>query len=243
MLHATRGIVFHSLPYSDTSVIVKIYTELFGIQSYLVKGARRPGSKFRAAYFQVMTLLELVAYHKETASLQSLKEVRIAHPYASLPFDIRKSSVVLFINELATRAIREEEANPGLFAFLWETCLELDRTTENVAEFPLQFAVALMNPTGIFPRNNHSEQTPWFDLREGLFQPAVPSHPQYLDRQTSAAFSNLLTTTDCRLPTADWQPSPSSRAHLLEILLRYYRLHLPGFGEMQSHHILHEVLA
>ncbi len=236
MLHATRGIVFHSIKYSETSVIVKIYTESFGIRSYLVKGARNPRAKIRAAIFQPLTLLEAVVYEKERASLQSIKEVRIAHPYRSLPFDIRKSSVALFINELASKAIREEESNPGLFAFLWESCTDLDSTEESVAVYPLTFAVRLMKPLGILPRNNHSENTPFFDLREGFFLPSPPSHPQYLNRETSAQFSNLLTTGDRQL-------SAPSRSHLLDIILQYYQLHLTGFGVMQSHHILREVLA
>jgi len=266
-LHATRGIVLHTLKYSETSIIARVYTERFGLRSYLVKGVRSPRSKTRAALFQPMSLLDMVVYNKERHALNSIREVRLASPYITVPFDIRKSSVMLFINELAYRAIREEEPNPPLFAFLWESCLALDASDEGVSGFPITFALALMHHLGIFPQNNHSVQTPVFNLREGIFQPHVPDHPDYLAPEESLEFSRLLGTppltppltgrgvthqhpaSSIQHPTSSIQHPASSILHLparqrfLVTLLRYYRLHLPGFGEMKSHRILREVLA
>jgi len=258
MLHSTKGIVFHSFKYSETSVIVKIYTELFGIQSYLFKGIRNPKSKIKPGLFQSMTLLDLVVYHKEQQSLQSVKEVHLAHPFKTIPFDIRKSSVALFINELVYKAIREEEPNPGLFAFLWQTCLRLDEAEDSISWFHICFAMQLMLYLGIFPQNNHSRKFSVFNLREGLFQAAVPSHPHYLDQEKSLLFNKLLNACSEEQfgngEMSKWRigefstdhPSrilnPESRNRLLETILLYYQLHLPGFRGMQSHHILHDVL-
>ena len=114
MLHTTRGIVLHTTKYSETSLVAKIYTEVFGLQSYLVKGIRKQKAKLRPALFQPMTLADLVVYHKDKGSLQNIKESRIAVPYRSIPFDIRKSSMLLFINELLYKSIREEETNRKL---------------------------------------------------------------------------------------------------------------------------------
>jgi DNA repair protein RecO (recombination protein O) len=245
MLHSTEGIVFHSLKYSETSVIVKIYTELFGIQSYLIKGIRSSKSKIKPGLFQSMTLLDLVVYHKEKQTLQSVKEVRLAHPYKTIPFDIRKSSVALFINDLVYKAIREEEANPDLFAFIWQTCLDLDVTEESISFFHIGFAVRLMHHLGIFPHNNHSLQLPIFNLREGIFQASVPDHQHYLDPGNSKIFSEILNShPTSRIPyPVSRILNPASRNQLLETILLYYQLHLPGFRGLQSHHILHDVLA
>ena len=260
MLHSTRGIVFHSIKYSESSVIVKIFTGLFGLQSYLIKGIRNPKSKIKPGLFQALTLLDLVVYHKEKHSLQSVKEIRLAHPYQEIPFDIRKSSVVLFINELVYKAIREEEANPALFEFLWSTCLQLDQTDKPVSNFHLAFALELCHHLGIFPQLNHSLQSPFFNLREGLFQSSIPDHPHYLDIKNSLLFYSMLKTCSLKLiagaQTFD-QPSvgaqnfepllqnlkPEHRDRLLETILLYYQLHLPGFKGMQSHHILRTVLS
>ncbi|MEI7725166.1 MAG: DNA repair protein RecO [Bacteroidota bacterium] len=258
MLHSTKGIVFHSLKYSETSIIVKIYTELFGLQSYLFKGIRNAKSKIKPGLFQSMTLLDLVVYHKEKQSLQSVKEVHLAHPYKTIPFDIRKSSVTLFINELVYKAIREEEANPDLFGFLWQICLQLDETDESVSFFHILFALQLMHHLGIFPQDNHSSRFPVFNMREGLFQASVPGHPHYLDPANSLLFHNLIATCDggggrghgrdvaCNVSTScnvSAGMSSEIRNQLLETILVYYQLHLPGFRGVQSHHILHDVLA
>lgn len=246
MLHSTKGIVFHSLKYSETSLIVKIYTELFGIQSYLFKGIRQVKSKIKPGLFQPMTLLDLVVYHKETQSLQSVKEAHLAHPFKTIPFDIRKSSVILFINELLYKAIREEEPNPDLFVFLWQTCAQLDETQKSVSSFHLSFALRLMHYIGIFPQNNHSTRFPVFNMREGLFQSSIPGHPHFLDSGTSLLFHDLLTNCGGGADAINCVHTgikPEIRNQLLETVLLYYRLHLPGFREMQSHHILHDVLA
>jgi DNA repair protein RecO (recombination protein O) len=254
MLHSTSGIVFHSIKYSETSVIVKIYTELFGIQSYLIKGIHSTRSKTRPALFQPVTLLDLVVYHKEKQSLQSVKEVNLAYPFKSIPFDIRKSSVAIFINELVYKAIREEESNPDLFRFLWQTIMHLDETEESVASFHLRFGIQLMHHLGIFPQNNHTGQLNLFNMRDGFFQSTVPDHPDYLDPSTSLHFSRLLeanrlldgkSSGEARRRNSEMElaMNAETRNQLIEILLRYYQLHLPGFRGMQSHHILHEVMA
>jgi len=261
MLYSTKGIVFHSLKYSETSIIVKIYTELFGIQSYLIRGIRKTRSKIKPGLFQSLTLLDMEVYHREHISLQSVREVRVAYPYHSIPFDIRKSSVALFVNELVYKAIREEEPNPGLFDFLWNKCLELDSTEDGVAVFHIHFAIELMHYLGFFPQLNYSPETPLFNLREGVFQAAVPVYPEYLDAILSKKFFALLDSTHALSdPTPgtsprgeDPPPGPSPKREggmilanegrqLLEKILLYYQLHLPGFKGIQSHGILHEVL-
>jgi DNA repair protein RecO (recombination protein O) len=254
MLHATKGIVVHSLKYAETSLIVKIYTELFGIQSYLVRGIRKTGSKTKPGLFQPLTLLDLQVYHREHASLQTIREVRVAIPYQNIPFDIRKSSVAIFINELIYKSIREEEPNPDMFSFLWDSCLELDSTEESVAGFHIRFAIQMMHPLGIFPRLNHSAQNRYFNLREGLFQPTIPEYPEFLDAKESERMAKYLTPNiiDEKHLTPNPSPQGEGRAssgpsakmegnEVLETILTYYRLHLPGFKNMKSHHILHEV--
>jgi DNA repair protein RecO (recombination protein O) len=180
-------------------------------------------------------------YHKEKQSLHTVKEVSLAQPYNTIPFDIRKSSVALFINELVYKAIREEEANPELFEFLWQTCLQLDHAEESVSWFHIRFALQLMQYLGIFPQDNYAAGIPVFNLREGLFQTSIPGHPQYLDPEKSLQFHNLLATLNLEPGTLNLKPE--TRHQLLETILLYYQLHLPGFRGVQSHHILHDVLA
>lgn len=244
MLRTTRGIVLHSVRYSDTSLVVKIYTESNGIASFMAKGVRSPKARMRAALFQPMSLLEIVAYSREKQTLHTLKEARLAVPFSSLPFDIRKSSVALFINELVYRSVREEEPNPALFAFLWQSCLQLDAAEGGAAEFHLRFAMRLMPYLGFQPLGNHSSDAPLFNMEEGLFQPVAPSHPHYLDREESLLLATLIRSCegDEEARGTPAFPSHTSRNRMLDIVLAYYRLHLPGIGELRSHRVLRDVL-
>ena len=259
MLHSTKGIVFHSIKYAETSLIVKIYTELFGIQSYLVRGIRKTKSKVKPGLFQPLTLLDLEVNHKENASLQSIREVRVAAPYQTIPFDIYKSTVAIFINELLYKVIREEEPNPDLFEFLWQTCLNLDETTETVSAFHIRFSIELMHYLGFFPRLNYAAATPLFNMRDGIFQTGRPEFPEYLEGEDSVRWvRNLtpvedLTRPEGLAPVADLTPLPPSlkgeggafprieREWMLETLLLYYRFHMPGFRGLESLGVLKEV--
>jgi DNA repair protein RecO (recombination protein O) len=240
MLHQTRGIALHATKFSETSSVVKIYTELFGLQSYLVKGVRKQKAKIKPGLFQPLTLLDLVVYHKEKSSLQNLKEANYSHPYQAIPFDIRKSSIALFINELVYKTIHEEEPHPELFSFLYNTCLDLDAAGDNFSLFHLVFSLQLTRYLGSMPQFNYSAGTPYLNLREGIFQAVAPEHHDFLDPKMSHLFFQLLKTPEGA--GASIQLPAKIRDLLLEMILVYYRLHMPGFREMQSHHILHTVL-
>lgn len=240
MLHQTRGIVFHTVDFSETSIIVKIYTELFGIQSYLVRGSRKKGASLRPVFFQPLSLLDLTAYHREKQNLQTVREARFAHPFQSVPFDIRKSSIALFLCELFYKTIREEEPNPGLFSFLWQSLLQLDEM-ETVGYFHLVLTLHLTRFLGFFPHADHPSETDYFNLEEGVFQSFPPEHSHFLDEELTPVFRQLL-----MLEAGTVEPiriSPLIRNRLLDKLLEYYRLHLPGFTELKSVRVLHEVLS
>jgi DNA repair protein RecO (recombination protein O) len=240
MLHQTRGIAIHVTKFSETSSVVKIYTELFGLQSYLVKGIRKQNAKIKSGLFQPLTLLDLVVYHKEKISLQNIKEVSYSYPYKSIPFDIRKSSLALFINELIYKTIHEEEPHPELFTFLYKTGVKLDSMTENFSLFHLVFSIQYTRYLGCLPQLNYSEKKPFLNLREGLFQAGAPEHREFLDGRMSRHFFQLLKVGEgdpatLRLPAR-------TRDELLDAILVYYRLHVPGFREIQSHQVLRTVL-
>jgi DNA repair protein RecO (recombination protein O) len=241
MLLTTKGIVLHSLKYSETSIIVRIYTEACGLQSYLFKGIRSPKSKIKAGLFQPLTLLELVAYHKARTDLHTAREVHLAHPYLSIPFDIRKSSIALFINELLFKSIREEEANAELFGYLWKTCILLDTSEGSESCFPLVFTAELTRFLGILPRSDYSDKRSVFNLKESQFQAFIPEKDPYIIPEFGKSFSILIESRIEDLPKIHLKPAV--RRSLLDSFLLYYQIHLPGFKPMNSHHILHSVLS
>ena len=241
MLLTTKGIVLHSIKYSETSIIVRIYTEACGLRSYLFKGIRSPKSKTKAGLFQPLTLLEVTANLKEKSTLHTSKEVRLAHPYLSIPFDIRKSSVALYINELLYKAIREEEVNRELFDYLWKSCLLLDSAENSLNCFALVFTAELTHYLGIGPQPGYTESKPVFNLNESQFQGVIPDNDAYILPEYGKYFNTLVSTPVEEQDSLHFKTAV--RRSLLDSLLLYYQIHVPGFRAMNSHHILHSVLA
>ncbi len=108
MLHKTRGIVFKYFKYGDTSIIAKVYTEAFGLQSYIVNGARSTKSKGKIAFYQPLTLLDLVVYKKKNSGINRISEVRCSQPLKTIPYEITKSSQGVFLSELLYKCIKED---------------------------------------------------------------------------------------------------------------------------------------
>jgi DNA repair protein RecO (recombination protein O) len=241
MLFKTRGIVLHTISYSDKALIAKIYTELFGLQSYMISGARGKNSKVKPCLLQPLALVEMSVAHKEKNSMQRITEIRNAHPFASIPYDIVKSSIALFLNDIIYKSIREEENNPELFHFLYVSCQMLDLQEDNFSAFHLHFMVQLSKYLGFYPQENGFAENSYFDLREGVFLAFEPPHPHFLSPFLSRMLKHLISAN-----TSDPFPfnvSNPQRRELLAQLIIYYELHLSSFRNITSHKVLEEVMA
>src|SRR4051812_25488846 len=100
MLHKTTGIILHTVKYSETSLIVKIYTRNYGLQSYIISGTRSKKSKNKASLFQPLTLVDLIVSNSAKEGLHRISEINILHSYNAIPYQIIKSSISVFINEI-----------------------------------------------------------------------------------------------------------------------------------------------
>lgn len=240
MLQHTLGIVFRSVKYGETSLISKVYTEQFGIQSYIIKGARSSKSKTKAGLLQPLSLLDMQVYHRENKNINHLKEINPAVIFTSIPFDVLKSSVGIFMIEILLQTIREEEKNPTLFRFLFDTIKELDERKDSVKDFHLLFLVRLSKLLGFFPSGNFSGRNNYFDLQEGIFTSSPPSHPLFLSGDSALAFSALIQSAENGKTIPDF--SSGKRKELLNNLLTYYGLHISNFKNIRTVKILEEVL-
>jgi len=174
-LHKTKGIVLRTVKYGDTSVIVTIFTELFGIQSYIVNGVRSSSKKTagKSNLFQPAALLELVVYHNELKNIQRIREYKWAFLYRHIFFDIIKNAVALFMVELLQKTLKQPENNPELFYFIEDAFMHLDEASDQVlANFPLYFALHLAGFYGFQFSDRYSEKTPFSICRKGNLLPS-----------------------------------------------------------------------
>lgn len=236
MLHKTRGIILKTVKYSESSIITKIYTEKFGLQTYIINGVRT-GRSGKAALYQHGNILDLVVYYKETGNIMRVSEAKIEVLYTQIPFTIYKSALVLFCIEILNKVVKEEEPNEVLFEFIQRSFVFLDAMESNVSNFHIAFLLQLSSFLGFGPTQEAGE---YFDLREGVFESTIPEHGAFMDADISGILKLFLHTGMTVAHTV--KLSAAQRRTLLQQLLYYYRLHISGFGEMHSPEILSMVM-
>jgi DNA repair protein RecO (recombination protein O) len=241
MLQKTSGIVLHTTKYSESSLIVKLYTREHGLQSCIINGVRSKRSKNKASLFQPLALVDAVIFINEKPGLQRISEIALQQQYVSLPFDIIKSSIALFLNEVLSRSVKEAHPDEELFDFIKNSLLILDLTIENPSNFHLGFMLQLSRYLGFAPQGEFSEKTPVFDLQEGKFVSVLPQHPHYITSMVSRLLFALINTDYGGLSTV--RLDRTERKQLLNALVQYYQLHINGFGSVRSLEILEEVIS
>ncbi|MEJ1236557.1 DNA repair protein RecO [Chryseolinea sp. T2] len=222
MVHKTRGIVFRFTRYGETSIIVSIFTELFGLQSYIVNGVRSASARNKIALYQPLTLLELVVYHRPNANINRIKELRCVHPYQTITSDVRKSAIAIFLNELMNKTIKEESHAGDLCSFLINSLIVLDTLGDRAENFHLLFMIKLSRLLGFGA----------FNTNEVLGVRVVDeATEQLLDTMLDADYDAVLSISNDR------------RRELLDLMIKFYGDHIENLGEMRSLHVLKEVLS
>ncbi len=242
MSSSTKGIVIHHFKYSEKSVIAKVYTEKYGLQSYILNGVRNKKSKNKAAYLQPLSLVEITANHKENKGLQRVKTIDLETPFQTIPFDISKSSLAFFIAEILYKSIKEEEDNPQLFEFLHQAIQVLDLSENNYANFHLIFLATLSKYLGFKPQISAEPEINsfYFDLQEGCFLNLLPYHQAFVASPISTQLYQVFGTNFEAMETIII--NGKQRKILLSTLLNYYSLHLSNFDNLKTLDILEEVL-
>ncbi|WDZ98602.1 DNA repair protein RecO [Mucilaginibacter sp. SJ] len=240
MLHKTRGIIFRATDYGESSVIVQIFTERFGLQSYIINGAKKPKAKIGRNMLQPLHLLDLVVYHKNTGSVQRISELKNAPVLLSIPYDVIKSCIAIFLNEVLYKAIKQQSPDENLFDFIFSAIEWLDHQTESVANFHLIFLTRLTRYLGFYPDRYMAGEADYFDIKNGQFTRYKPESISYLSPPHTQNFALVLQTgfEDMHL----LKLSNDERRYLVQKLLEYYAMHIEGFGNIKSADVLEEVL-
>jgi DNA repair protein RecO (recombination protein O) len=232
----TRGIVLQTVKYSESSVIVRIFTERMGLVSYIVKGVRSARSSVKAALLRPLTLLELDVTHRENKGLQYIKEYKRAYNYSSLPFDTVKSSIALFMLEVISKSLKEHDPHEDMFQFVYDCFCHLDEIKEMNNDLHLQFLVHYAAYLGFAPHGEYSRDTPYFDMQEGSFTSQSGISSLILDKNNSELVSVLVSNSI--LQPLSMRLNRGIRRDMLHHLLKYYSLHLEGFTGLRSPEVL-----
>ena len=236
MLHKTKGIVLRTTKYRETSLIASVYTEMFGLQSYLVSGVRASSRRGagRANIIQPASILEMVVYQNELKNLQRIKEFGYASVYQDLFFNVTKHAVALFMVEMILKCVKQPEPNEDLFHFAEEAFLRLDNSPEPVvANYALFFSLHLAGFFGFRIKDDYSSAKSILDLQEGVFVAERPLHGYYLADTLSYATSQLLKVMQPE-ELAQIGLNRQMRKELLKAFQNFYALHIADFGVLRT---------
>lgn len=233
----TRAVVLHSIHYSDSSLIVKMLTEEFGLQSYIIKGVFRKNAKIKPAFFQNMTLVDIIV-SSHHGNLGFIKEISLSHYYKSIYNEIQKKAIIIFLSELLSKSIQGTETDKVLFKYVYDSMLWLDDTDDNYANFPLVFAIGLSRYLGFYPNIDTYADGFYFDLLDGRFKDNKDGS-YHVDKDLSRFFYQIcLQTCDNMKITVN----NSTRRQLMNAVMIYYKLHIDNFKDIRSFEILKNVI-
>ena len=247
MLIKTEAIVLRSFRYGEQKMIVEMLTREEGRISFVVHvgSAGRNAHKGRGAsgvqkqLLQPLSMLGVEADLRPQAQLQHLRSAHLVQPFASIPFDARKLSISLFLAEFIYYGTRAEQQNQALYDYIANSILWLDSCQESFANFHLVFMMRLTRFIGFFPNIDDYAEGDFFDLRAAAFAHSAPLHSDFLVPADAARIRTLMRMNYDSMHL--FRMSHADRNRIVDVLLHYYRIHVPGFPELRSLDVLKQL--
>lgn len=237
MLTKSLAIVLSTLRYRDSDLIVKCYTLQRGTTSYMIRGILKPSKrKLKPAHFQPLAQLSLDESFNPKSSLRSIREVKVEYHYSTLYTNVIKSSIALFLSEVLSTVLREEEPQEEMFHFLATSMQVLDQE-DKVSNFHLLFLVKLTTYLGIYPDQKNMDK-PCFNLRDSKFESSQVDK-YCIEGKSVELLKTFLGTNFDTLSTV--RLSATERQMFLNTMLVYYELHLAGFKKPRSLDVLNSL--
>jgi len=241
MLDKTRGIVLHQIKYTDSGIVVQMYTRKFGRQSFLIKGMRNRKTGKHNILFQPMFILDLELYHKPTREMQSLKEFSVSFTPYNIYDNIKKSSVAIFLGEVLTSVLKEESPHEELFEFIEESIIYFEKSKEGYANFHIAFLAGLSSFLGFEPGPRLDREDAFFDMTNGVFVSLPPVHGNYANEEITNILADFFVASYDTI--SNIALTGKMRNDVLEALVKFYSLHLPGLKKIKSLEVLKEVFS
>jgi len=239
MIEKTKGIVLHQVKYTDSGIVAWLYTRRFGRLSFLIKGMRNKKTGKHAVFFQPLFILDLVTYIKESRSMQTLKEFSVSYAPVDIHSDVRKSCIAIFLGEVLASVLREESANEGMFDYIEDSVIYLDRCKTGFANFHIAFLAGLASFLGFEPGKRTDPLNTWFDMMDGKFVPVPPVHGNYASPEISGILASFFNTSFDSVKNIAL--TGNQRNEVLETIVKYYSIHLPGLKKINSLEVLKEI--
>lgn len=237
--YCSKAIVLSSIPYSESSIICKLYTEEFGLKSYIVRSAKKKNSPTPTSHFQPLNIIEFEAYNSVKSKLETIKTSSLILENQNLNFSIVKNALTFFVAEIIHLSLKEANPNKELFDYLFNQIHLLKNSKdEDLAEFHLYFMIQFADHLGLAPMNNYSEYEVFFDPIAGKFTNKADA--QNFNKQTSFTLHKFISQKE--ITNEKICKNKVERNIILEALIIFYSIHITNHSQIKSHKILTTIL-
>lgn len=236
-----RGVVLRTYKYNDKNSVVRVYTDSRGLLSFLLPESASRSARMRRAVFQPLSLVEIDASILPRRDIHRIRHASIVVATPSLHTNPTKCAIALFITELLSHIIIEQEQDAPLYAFLARSVMLLDNIDSGVANFHICFLYNLGSFIGIEPDMDTYVEGSYFDLQNGVFLRMRPLHNDFLEQEESAVLARLSRINYSNMHL--YRFNREQRRLLLAEMLRYYKLHNSSLGDVKSLDTLHELFS
>ena len=245
MQQKTKAIVLRTTKYGETSLICTLFTELYGIQSYLLKGVRSVGVKSktnRAGLLQVGSQLDIVVEHKPNKSLQTIKEFGTAYYYQQVQEQVVANTVALYAIELLLRLLPEASIQTDLFDFTEQFLQTLDATPPaEMGNYPIYFTLSCAAYLGYAIQGVYSENTPYLSITDATFTASATGDSTVLKTDALMLLSAIMQCASIKELTLV-KSNSQTRKEVLDWLLLFLKQHTEHMHTMKSLAIIHSIL-
>lgn len=235
MIEGFKAIVIRTINYSDTSVIVRLYTLEMGIISVIARGVRKRKKNNIMGLFQPLTMVVLEASKKNNnVELYNLKEIKTSKIYTTIHTNPYKASISIFLSEILYNTVKEEEQNINLYNFITSTLLYFDEV-DNFSNFHISFLLELSKHLGFYP-NIPVENSYYFNLENGSFY-SENIVDNYIEIGSSVINLSTFMKTNF-INHSDIVLNRNQRNEVVDLIMIYFSFHIDGFKMPKSLEVL-----
>lgn len=224
------GVFLYRTAYSESSLIVTFFTRENGLQKFLFRGGKK-----KAHSLFPMSVCELSYYGHKHSDLLNLTAVESAMPF-TFQFNPISSTIAFFGVECIKKSMHEGDKDEDVFRFLVNFSNRIEND-QNKGILPLYFLIGLSEILGFKPYFEE-ENAVNFNLDSGVFQTTINSHERIVNGPAVDLLSSLINEKDMIDTT-----SKQLREQALNIMLDYFKIHVPRFESLASFDIVKEVLS
>lgn len=230
MKYKSRAIALSYIKHGESAIIAKVFTEEKGLQSFIIKGVRDKKSKKNLGLFQALQLSNINATYLPKKSLQYLTDISLLNSQTQKGINMKKNFLSLFVAEITSKILHENEVDKPLFQFLWNLKNALASSSEIDPNFPILFMIDLSKYMGFYPLNKEKNSI-YFNLELGEFTNSTEQLNYYINQENSHYFKALLNKQKITI-------AYDNRNQLLLDLIDYYKLQHHELKNITSHLII-----